>query len=222
VQKGWCKFHPVLVRSAHTGSALPRKKTPCHQRQGASGGIMLRGSSTNQETAMNMILKSALMAATIAGATAFVPTLANAQVGISVGIGVPLIAPVYAPCGPGYGPCPEGYNPYEGSYYYDPIFFGGSWYHGPYRWQMVGGEREFWVNGGWHRNEWAGGAYPSQIAFRNGGYYRGGHYDGFNNADRINARFHTNNVPMSNARPEAAPDRGRMNQDRPQADGPRN
>lgn len=172
---------------------------------------------------MNMILKSALMAATIAGASAFVPTLATgAQVGISVGIGVPLIAPVYAPCGPGYGPCADGYNPYEGNYYYDPIYFGGAWYHGPYRWRMNGGERVFWIHGGWHRNEWTGGAYPSQITFRNGGYYRGGRYDGFRDADRINARFHTTNVPMGTARPEAAPDRRGMNQDRPYADGPRN
>jgi len=177
---------------------------------------MLRDSSTNQETAMKMILKSALMAATIAGAIAIVPTLASAQIGITVGIGAPgpIIAPVYAPCGPGYGPCGEGYNPYEGEFYYDPIFFEGSWYHGPYRWRMENGERVFWINGGWRRNEWTGGAYPSSISFRNGGYYRGGRYDGFGDADRINARFHANNAQMRDGRPEAGPDRGNMGQDR--------
>jgi hypothetical protein len=165
---------------------------------------------------MKIILKSALMAATIAGATAFVPTLASAQIGISVGIGGPgpMIAPVYAPCGPGYGACGPGYNPYEGGYYYDPVFFGGAWYHGPYRWRMHGGERVFWINGGWHQNEWRGGAYPASITFRNGGYYRGGHYDGFHDADRINARFHTDASPMRGARPEAAPERGSMDRDR--------
>ncbi len=177
---------------------------------------MLRDGSTNQETDMKMIFKSALMAATIAGATAFAPTLASAQIGITLGIGGPgpVVAGVYAPCGPGYGPCGEGYNPYEGDYYYDPIFFNGSWYHGPYRWRMRGGERVFWIDNGWHRNEWTGGAYPGSITFRNGGYFRGGRYDGFNDSGRINARFHTNAGAMRGVRPEGAPDRGYMNQGR--------
>jgi hypothetical protein len=176
---------------------------------------LLRESFANQEPAMKMILKSALMAATIAGATAFFPTLASAQIGITLGIGGPgpIIAPVYAPCGPGYGPCGEGYNPYEGEYYYDPIFFDGSWYHGPYRWRMRDGVRVFWIDGGWHRNEWSGGAYPGSITFRNGGYYRGGRFEGFNDADRINARFPARNAPTRDARPEAAGDRGSMNRD---------
>ncbi len=165
---------------------------------------------------MKMILKNALMAAAIAGTTAIVPTLASAQIGITVGIGGPgpMMAPVYAPCGPGYDPCGAGYNPYEGGYYYDPVFFGGSWYHGPYRWRMRGGEHVFWIDGGWHRNEWAGGAYPASMVFRNGGYYRGGHYDGFRDADRINMRFHANPAPMRDARPDVAPDRGSMDRDR--------
>ena len=165
---------------------------------------------------MKMILKTALMAATIAGAAAFAPTIATAQIGITLGIGGPgpVFAPDYAPCGPGYGPCGDGYNPYEGEYYYDPIFFGGYWYHGPYRWRMSGGERVYWIDGGWHRNEWTGGAYPGSINFRNGGYYRGGRYDGFDDAGRINARFHGSAAPMHDARPEGAPDRGNMNDDR--------
>jgi hypothetical protein len=173
---------------------------------------MLRDGFANQDTAMNMILRSALMAATIAGATAFLPTLANAQIGITLGIGVPGAG--YAPCGPGYGPCGEGYNPYEGDYYYDPIFFGGEWYHGPYRWRMIGNERVYWIDGGWRHNEWRGGAYPASITFRNGGFYRGGRYEGFNDADRINARFHMNGSPNRGMRPESAPDRGDINRDR--------
>ena len=47
----------------------------------------------------------------------------------------------------------------------------------------------FWVNGGWHRNEWRGRPIPVSLVFRNGGYWRGGHYEGFRDADRINARF---------------------------------
>jgi len=144
---------------------------------------------------MKMILKSAIAAAAMTAA--MVPGLAFAQVGVSVGIGgvgvgVGVGAPVfdsgvYGPCGPGYAPCGADYNPYDGDNYYDPIYFGGAWYHGPYRWQERDGQREFYVNGGWHRNEWT---------FSNGGYYRGGRYDGWNGADGINSRFHGGNRPM--------------------------
>ncbi|MGD0192791.1 MAG: hypothetical protein ABSD74_18790 [Rhizomicrobium sp.] len=163
---------------------------------------------------MNTILKTALMAATIAGATAFVPSLANAQIGISVGIGTPGYgAPAYGPCDPNYAPCTGGYNAYEGDYYYDPIYFDGQWYHGPYRWRMSGNDRVYWIDGAWHRNEWTGGAYPGSMNFRNGGSYRGGRYEGFGDADRINARFHPTNGPNRGARPDAAADRSNMNQD---------
>ena len=165
---------------------------------------------------MKMILKSAIAAA--AFAAAMVPGLALAQVGVSVGIGgvgvgvgvgAPVFAAgVYAPCGPGYAPCGAEYNPYEGENYYDPIYFGGAWYHGPYRWQERDGQREFYVNGGWHRNEWTGGAYPASITFSNGGYYRGGRYDGWDGADRINARFHAVNRPARDGHPEEMHDSG--------------
>ena len=57
-------------------------------------------------------------------------------------------------------------------------------YHGPYTLaRMNDGQRVYWIDGGWHRNEWRGGAYPGSITFHNGGYYRGGRYDGFNDAD---------------------------------------
>jgi hypothetical protein len=158
---------------------------------------------------MKMILKSALALAAIATATVTISPMANAGVDVSVGIGTPAV--VYAP-GPGY-------SPYEGRTYYDPVYFGGAWYHGPYRWRMEHGERVFWVNGGWHRNEWSGGAIPGSISFHNGGYYRGGRYDGFDGADRINARFpapdramHANRPDIKpaavDARPDAAKDSG--------------
>jgi hypothetical protein len=163
---------------------------------------MLRGRPSNQETAMKMILKSTIAAA--AFAAAMVPGLASAQIGVSVGVGPvgvavgvpgPVYAEGYGPCGPGYAACGPEYNPYEGDNYYDPIYFGGAWYHGPYRWQERDGQREFYVNGGWHRNEWTGGAYPTSMTFSNGGYYRGGRYDGWDGADRINARYHAANRP---------------------------
>ena len=128
---------------------------------------------------MKMMFKSTLAAALLAGAATVVPTFATAGVDVSVSIGAPAV--VYAPA--------PGYSPYEGEFYYDPIYFDGAWYHGPYRWQMRHGVRVFWVNGGWHRNEWRGRPIPVSLVFRNGGYWRGGRYEGFRDADRINARF---------------------------------
>lgn len=153
---------------------------------------------------MKMILKSTVVAAAFAGAAVMVPTIATAGVDVSVGVGVPGL--VYSP-GPGY-------SPYEGQMYYDPIYFGGSWYHGPYRWRMKDGQRVFWVYGGWHRNEWRGGPIPGSLTFRNGGYYRGGHYDGFDGADRINARFTGDRGMMHPDHPDLATDRGGMQPDR--------
>jgi len=126
---------------------------------------------------MKMNFTSTLAAALLAGATTVLATSATAGVDVSVSIGAPavVVAPVY--------------SPYEGEFYYDPIYFGGAWYHGPYRWRMVHGVRVFWVNGGWHRNEWHGRPVPVSLVFRNGGYWRGGRYEGFREAGRINARF---------------------------------
>jgi hypothetical protein len=164
---------------------------------------------------MKMILRSTLAAAVLAaGAAALLPTAASAGVDISVGVGVP---GVYA-TGPGY-------SPYEGQMYYDPIFYDGSWYHGPYRWRMEDGQRVFWLNGGWHRNEWQGGAIPGSLTFHNGGYYRGGRYDGFNDADRINARFHGGNGAMHEDRRDQRqdrPDAGPADAGHDRADGPHN
>ena len=172
---------------------------------------------------MKMILKSAIAAAAMTAA--MVPGLASAQVGVSVGIGgvgvgVGVGAPVfdsgvYGPCGPGYAPCGAEYNPYDGDNYYDPIYYGGAWYHGPYRWQMRDGQREFYVNGGWHRNEWAGGAYPASMTFSNGGYYRGGRYDGWDGANGINSRFHADNRPMRDERQDGPHDGPRDGGDGP-------
>src|SRR5205823_1611676 len=128
---------------------------------------------------MKMIFKSTLTAALLAGAATTVPSLGTAGVTVSVGIGMPAL--VYSP-GPGY-------SPYERQVYYDPIYFGGAWYHGPYRGRVSHGQRVFWVDGRWHRNEWRGRPIPGSLRFSNGGYYRGGRYEGFEGADRINARF---------------------------------
>lgn len=127
---------------------------------------------------MKMILKSALITAAMAGAATIGVEPANA--GVTVGIAVPGVAVGFG--GPGYAA-------YDNDYYYAPIYVSGSWYHGPYRWRMHNGERFFWVNGHWVRNEWRGDSYPASIVFTNGGYYRDGRYDGFGDAGRFNARF---------------------------------
>jgi hypothetical protein len=129
---------------------------------------------------MKMILKSAIAVAALASAAAIIPLPASAGVGVSVGIGVP---------GPGYAPYGPGYVSYDNDYYYDPIYISGSWYHGPYRWRMRHGERQFWVHGRWRYNEWRGHAMPNSIEFRNGGGFRDGRHYGYYDADRINARF---------------------------------
>jgi len=151
---------------------------------------------------MKILLKSAIAAVVLLGTTAMIAQPASAGVGVSVGIALP---------GSGYGP---GYVPYDNDYYYDPIYIGGAWYHGPYRWQMRNGERMFYVNGGWHRNEWRNGPRPNTIMFRNGGSFRDGRNIGFGDADRINARFHTGNREMQNDRQDVRSDRREIKQDK--------
>ena len=140
---------------------------------------------------MKMILKSVLAATAMAGAAAvMVPTAASAAaVGVSIGVAVPAPVVVVSPYGPDY-------VAYDDQYYYDPIYISGAWYHGPYRWRMHNGHRQFMVNGSWHRNEWRDSTFPTTIVFRNGGHYGAGRYDGFDGADRINARFHSGKPVM--------------------------
>ena len=126
---------------------------------------------------MKSLLRSTVVVGAMAGAAALAPGVATA--GVSIGIGVPAVII-------GAGP---GYVAYDEQYYYDPIYISGAWYHGPYRWRMWHGERMFFVNGRWHRNEWRNHAYPASITFSNGGYYRSGRYDGFYGAERFNARY---------------------------------
>jgi hypothetical protein len=82
---------------------------------------------------------------------------------------------------------------------------------------MHHGERVFWVNGRWHRNEWRNHAYPASITFSNGGTYRGGRYDGFTGADRFNARYDSYHRGMRDGRREMNPDR-RDDRDRGEMD----
>lgn len=148
---------------------------------------------------MKMIFKSALAAIAVAGATAFIPTVASAGGGVAIGVTVPVPVIVVAPG--------SGYSPYDEQYYYDPIFIGGSWYHGPHRWKMRDGHRVYFLNGRWHRNAWHGRAYPATMTFRNGGHYRAGQHHGYRDADRINARFHQNRADRRDDRRDDRQDR---------------
>lgn len=154
---------------------------------------------------MKTIFKSTLAAALLAGAAITIPTVASAGVDVSVNVGAPSL--VYSP-GPGY-------SPYEGQVYYDPIYYDGAWYHGPYRWRMKHGARQFWVNGAWHRNEWYGRPVPASLTFRNGGYLRSGRFEGFRDADRINARFVSDRGMARTDHPEMRSDREGMMDRRP-------
>lgn len=151
---------------------------------------------------MKSLLRSTIVVGAMASAAALAPGTALA--GVSIGIGVPAVIV-------GAGP---GYVAYDEQYYYDPIYISGAWYHGPYRWRMWHGERMFFVNGRWHRNEWREGRVPASIVFRNGGSFRDGRYDGFDGAERINARFRTGGGEMREDRRELNNDRADVRQDR--------
>jgi hypothetical protein len=64
------------------------------------------------------------------------------------------------------------------------IFYDGGWWRGPFRHRHWRGHDWYWVNNGWHRNEWRGRV-PHNVSFRNGGYYRGGRYGGFHGSEHF-------------------------------------
>ncbi|HEX2594023.1 MAG TPA: hypothetical protein VHL34_21155 [Rhizomicrobium sp.] len=132
---------------------------------------------------MKKLAMAALGALMMAGTTAATTAPAEARVVVGIGFGG---GGYYAPGyhgGYGYRVCDpysRYYNPYRceddryySDYYYDPIYFGGGWYRGPFRYRDYRGYREFWVNGGWHRNEWRG-HYPTHYSYR-GGWYGSSH-----------------------------------------------
>jgi len=112
--------------------------------------------------------------AALASAT---PASAHVSVGVSFGFGYP--GYVYDnPCAyydyydvpPPWG-LPPGYCGYR--VYYDPVFWGGSWYRGPIYYRWHGGHRQYWLNGGWRHDEWRGRR-PARIEWRGGDRWDGG------------------------------------------------
>lgn len=111
----------------------------------------------------------------VAGIGFSAPAAARTNVGISFGLGFPGYGRA-DPCD-GYTP-PWGYPPgYYCGYptYYQPVYYDGSWYRGPIYYRNDGGEREFWIRGGWHRDHWRGER-PRHIRWNNweGHEWRGG------------------------------------------------
>jgi hypothetical protein len=64
--------------------------------------------------------------------------------------------------------------------WYQPVYLGGLWYSGPFYSRYVGGDRLFWLNGGWRRDGWRG-ARPAHIDWGRGGnvFWNGGLHRGF-------------------------------------------
>jgi hypothetical protein len=139
---------------------------------------------------MNRMAKAALGGLMLAGAAAFAaePAAAQASFGISFGYDDDYGAPPFSdPCAyydyydepPPWG-LPPDYCDYP--VYFEPVFFGGTWYRGPIYYRWYGGERLFWLNGGWQRDEWRGPMPRINWSYRGGfehrgAWGRGGGYD---------------------------------------------
>ncbi|HEY2070777.1 MAG TPA: hypothetical protein VGG48_14575 [Rhizomicrobium sp.] len=109
---------------------------------------------------MKALWKATAAAMAMAGATLFGAGTAQAGIHLGVNINVPVAVPggVAADYDSGgycdsYG-CPDGYWDYP--VYYGPVYSNGAWFNGPVYYRDYGGERWFWVRGGWRRDEWRG------------------------------------------------------------------
>lgn len=125
---------------------------------------------------MKKLAMAALGALMMAGTTAATTAPAEARVVVGFGIGGPDYYPdrVCDPYSRYYDPyrCDDE-DDYYSDYYYDPIFFGGEWYRGPFRYRSYHGYREYYVHGGWHRNEWRGGS-RGHVSYHDGWHGNGG------------------------------------------------
>ncbi len=117
---------------------------------------------------MKAILKTAALAAALAGSAMFASAPARAD-GVSVAIGVPGIGFSYDSGGycDRWG-CPEDYWGYP--VYYGPVYYSGAWYRGPVYYRRIDGAYWYWIHGGWHRDEWRG---PRPAWYRHAHYRYG-------------------------------------------------
>ncbi len=137
--------------------------------------------------------KVAMSALMLAGASMLTATSASAQVdvGISFGYG-PGFVPYSDPCAyydyydepPPWG-LPPDYCDYP--VYFEPVYWGGNWYRGPIYSRWYGGERLFWLNGGWRRDEWRGSR--PEIRWEDRGGWGHGHDWGRGGYDRNRSSY---------------------------------
>jgi hypothetical protein len=124
-------------------------------------------------------LSSAILGAVMVASLA---APASAQVDFGLSFGEPDTA--FQPCdysdyydeAPPWG-LPEDYCDYP--VYFEPVYFGGSWYRGPIYYRWTHGRRLFWLNGGWREDGWRGPR-PGRITWSHrGGHFRGGPGNGW-------------------------------------------
>ena len=120
---------------------------------------------------MRWIGKAVLSALLLAGAA---PARADVAIGFSFGgdggyLSDPCDYYDYYDAPPPWG-MPADYCDYP--VYSEPVYYGGTWYRGPIYYRWYGGNRLFWLNGGWRHDEWRG-ARPSIRWTDRGGWNRG-------------------------------------------------
>ena len=147
---------------------------------------------------MKTIAKSILAAAMLVGTTFAMTAPASAYVGIEFGFG-----------GPGYAfgdPCdyydyynepppwglPSDYCDYP--VYFEPVYFGGTWYRGPIYYRWTHGRRLFWLHGGWREDAWRGPR-PAGISWQRRGGPNHGFRPGVNIRGGIGSRPWIGGVP---------------------------
>jgi len=147
---------------------------------------------------MMQFRKAALTAVLLAGTAFFAAVPARADVGIGFSFGYdggyfndPCDYYDYYDQPPPWG-LPPDYCSYP--VYFEPVYIGGTWYRGPIYYRWYGGQRLFWLNGGWRRDEWRGARPSIRWVDRGGGGYhgRGGstgnHWSGNNRSGYNNNR----------------------------------
>ncbi len=105
---------------------------------------------------MRRLLKTALAATTLAGATLFAAAPSQAGISFSFSFGVPNGVAFSHESG-GYCDdwgCPDAY--WDMPIYYGPVFWDGHWYKGPLYYREWHGKRWYWVRGDWRRDQWRG------------------------------------------------------------------
>jgi hypothetical protein len=105
---------------------------------------------------MKTTLKVTAAVLALAGASLLGTGPASAGVSFGITVGVPNAVVVDADSG-GYCDewgCPDEY--WDMPVWYGPVYYDGRWFNGPVYYRDFGGQRLFWVRGGWRRDGWRG------------------------------------------------------------------